>query len=401
MNEVPDRRSDGSLERRDDARASSSAPEGVEPLELRGPESEVGDGDALRLLESMCDALEEHSGSLEQISTRTMDVIANFVAARFGSLYLAHPAGYYQLYASQGDRELPPLLVFPEQAILAPPPRVDILEPEHPIVPLDAKASLMVRVATLGESLFIPDVDAFRRSERLETPEHARSMGESCIILPLTSGNHLYGVLNLASLDSPISADSITDEAVRRGLRLAARWVARQLAQTITLLNVQARARRDGLTGLYNYSTFYEVLDREVLRARRYEGPLSLILIDLDAFKSINDEFGHLAGDQILRDFALRVRGALRAIDIPARYAGDEFAVILPETSIDGAQQVAQRIHHDVSSRPFHFGEVEVTVTVSVGVAELGSLPSSVDLVAKADQLLYRAKAAGRNRVEG
>lgn len=259
----------------------------------------------------------------------------------------------------------------------------------------------MVRVAREGSALFVPDISEFRRQQSIDPTQQSQTLGESCVILPLTSGGQLYGVLNLAALEYPISMDDPSQKLLCRGLELASRWVARQFAQSVTLSNIQARARRDGLTALYNHATFYDILEREVMRARRYESPLSLILIDIDHFKAVNDDHGHLAGDAILRDLALRIGGALRGIDIPARYAGDEFAVILPETDIEGARQVAQRIQHDVEQKPFFYGDAAIRATVSVGVTELKDDATGVDVVAKTDALLYRAKRDGRNRVAG
>jgi diguanylate cyclase (GGDEF)-like protein len=155
----------------------------------------------------------------------------------------------------------------------------------------------------------------------------------------------------------------------------------------------------DALTGLYNHAFFLQALKREVLRARRHELLLSLVMVDLDDFKTINDTRGHPEGDRVLIKAASLISESLREIDIAARYGGEEFAVILPETSRAGAYVVADRIRRRVEG---HFARRRggPAVTLSGGVA---SYPEDAanpeDLVRRADEGLYRAKADGKNRV--
>jgi diguanylate cyclase (GGDEF)-like protein len=159
----------------------------------------------------------------------------------------------------------------------------------------------------------------------------------------------------------------------------------------------------DPLTGLANHRQFYDQLEREFRRAQRYQRPLTLLMLDLDRFKTFNDRYGHLAGDQALRETADVLRQNARSVDILARYGGEEFAIILPETDLARAASHAERIRVAVADHVFLSQEtgLEHRVTVSIGLAALSPASQKIEeLVHDADQALYRAKAAGRNRLE-
>jgi diguanylate cyclase (GGDEF)-like protein len=151
----------------------------------------------------------------------------------------------------------------------------------------------------------------------------------------------------------------------------------------------------DSLTGLQNQRCFHEILGREVARAARYERRLALIVFDLDDFKGINDRLGHLNGDIVLAQVAERVRRVVRSADIACRVGGDEFAVVMPETSIDDAEHLANRVARTVAERPLGQGD---TLYVSAGVAELRAEDDGNALFKRADDALYRAKQGGKAR---
>src|SRR5438093_644044 len=152
----------------------------------------------------------------------------------------------------------------------------------------------------------------------------------------------------------------------------------------------------DALTGLHNRRFFHETLARESARAHRYDRKLALVLFDLDDFKEINDKIGHLAGDSVLAEAAGRMRRVVRSADISCRVGGDEFAVVLPESSLQDADQLYRRIQNAVSARPI--GEVG-KVFLSAGVAELRAEDDAITFFERADHALYRAKDAGKGRV--
>jgi diguanylate cyclase (GGDEF)-like protein len=166
---------------------------------------------------------------------------------------------------------------------------------------------------------------------------------------------------------------------------------------------VQRQAVTDELTGLWNVRHFHEVLDHEVERARRFEDAVGLAMLDIDNFKSVNDSYGHQQGDQVLAAVARVLRDLSRDIDTPARYGGEEMAVVLPGTDSEGATQLAERMREAVEGLRVQRvdGDGHLTITASFGVA---SMPvSAVDkdsLIAAADAALYRAKRGGKNRVE-
>jgi diguanylate cyclase (GGDEF)-like protein len=158
----------------------------------------------------------------------------------------------------------------------------------------------------------------------------------------------------------------------------------------------------DPLTGLYNRRFFRSSFEREVRRGQRYGAMLSLIMLDLDGFKRVNDEYGHLFGDLVLRRVAKLVRRAIREPDTASRYGGEEFAVVLPETDRLGAYAVAERIRRRVESafaeRPT--GGRSVAMTISGGIASYPEDGTELtDLLLRADESLYRAKALGKNRI--
>ncbi len=155
----------------------------------------------------------------------------------------------------------------------------------------------------------------------------------------------------------------------------------------------------DGLTGAHNKRFFHEALEREVSRCKRYARELSLILFDIDHFKKVNDTYGHIAGDAVLRQLAALVRANIRREDIFSRVGGEEFAIIVPETVATDASAVADKIRSLVEATEMTFDAISIPVTVSLGVAGMDANETSESLYAKADALLYRAKQSGRNRV--
>ena len=166
---------------------------------------------------------------------------------------------------------------------------------------------------------------------------------------------------------------------------------------------VQRQAVTDELTGLSNVRELQTVLDREVERSRRFDSPLGLVMLDIDNFKRVNDDYGHQQGDEVLAAVARVVRQHSRDIDEPARYGGEELAVVLPETDGEGAAQVAERMREAIERMrvPTVGGDGYLTVTASFGVASIpGSAMDKESMVAAADGALYRAKRAGKNRVE-
>jgi diguanylate cyclase (GGDEF)-like protein len=164
--------------------------------------------------------------------------------------------------------------------------------------------------------------------------------------------------------------------------------------------DLQKIATTDGLTGLFNHRYFYERLTQEFAKAVRYNLNLSCIIVDLDHFKKINDTYGHLQGDVILKNFSDILRTSIRQTDIAARYGGEEFSILLPHTDITGAFLEAERIRTYVSAKEFYYSDQLIRITVSLGIAYYPheKVKGPADLVKNADIALYEAKRLGRNQ---
>ncbi len=172
----------------------------------------------------------------------------------------------------------------------------------------------------------------------------------------------------------------------------------RQLEET-----ARQQARTDELTGLPNRRRFFELAEREMVRAQRYSAPLAVVMLDLDYFKEINDKYGHAAGDQVLRAVGDCCRDVLRTNDVIGRLGGEEFAILLPATAMDGALLFGERLREAIYECRIGLPGAELRLTATLGVAACapGEVMTMDELLARADAALYRGKAAGRNRVEG
>jgi two-component system, cell cycle response regulator len=160
-------------------------------------------------------------------------------------------------------------------------------------------------------------------------------------------------------------------------------------------------ATRDGLTGLYNRRYFLEVLEREIFREERYDGGLSLCMVDIDLFKAVNDTYGHLAGDMVLKELGAMMAESMRGSDIVCRYGGEEFAITFPNTSLARAYTICKRFNRAVETHRFSYNDSQLKVTISIGLSEykVRANDSAEQLIERADHELYRAKDEGRNRV--
>lgn len=172
------------------------------------------------------------------------------------------------------------------------------------------------------------------------------------------------------------------------------------LTQILKIRQLEMASSTDPLTGCYNRRAMNRILERSVDASRRYKRELSVIMLDVDHFKSINDTHGHLFGDSVLKSMVASVKKSIRKSDCIARYGGEEFVVILPETPLKGAVEIANRLKSMIGDLPFHdIGGKEIRVTASCGVASMNSGSDMDSLIGEADAMLYQAKNTGRNRV--
>ena len=226
---------------------------------------------------------------------------------------------------------------------------------------------------------------------------HFSSLKENnLIVLPLTAGSETFGTLVIASSEaSQLGKDRLST------LKAAVNHLSLALRNALLFRKAKNQADHDGLTKLYNRQHFDKRIIEELKRHQRHHQELSLLMLDLDHFKEINDTFGHQAGDMVLEEVGVMLKQNLRETDFPARYGGEEFTVILPQTSEEQAWILAERIRKKVAQKSFQHRSKNFQVTISIGVAGIraGSLYPAGDLVNQADQALYAAKHSGRNMV--
>ncbi|MGH9418765.1 MAG: GGDEF domain-containing protein [Thermoanaerobaculia bacterium] len=195
------------------------------------------------------------------------------------------------------------------------------------------------------------------------------------------------------------------DERVRELTERLASLERTNLDLTLKNRALSEISARDALTGLYNRWYVMEKIDSEMNRSVRHGSPVSLIMLDIDHFKRVNDSFGHSAGDRVLRSVGQVLRDSCRVYDVAGRYGGEEFCIVLPETRVGNTSVVAERIRERLEASRFEVGADSVVVTASIGIAgvdssEVEGALSSSTLIDRADQALYSAKHHGRNRVE-
>lgn len=213
----------------------------------------------------------------------------------------------------------------------------------------------------------------------------------AAIAVPLITGGGPVGVIVAAVRQR----HTLSEDSVRFMEALAAQ-AATAVENAMLYRQTAYWAIRDGLTGLYNYRHFAERLEIELARATRYQTPLSLLVVDVDLFKNVNDDYGHLVGDEVLRALAERLVHTTRESDLVARYGGEEFAVILPETDYEGAAMAAQKLRSAVGGSPLVTlgpDRSEIGVTVSIGLATYPATSTAEHIVSQADEALYDAKS--------
>lgn len=216
----------------------------------------------------------------------------------------------------------------------------------------------------------------------------------SFMIAPIKRDGKIIGVISVADKTSPFNGGGSFDELDLKILCDIAREVAVAIENVRFYKELQFLTITDPITNIYNFRHFSRSLDYEIKRLKRIPGNLALLMIDIDDFKSYNDRFGHPAGDLFLKEIGRIIQSDLRELDILCRYAGDEFAVILPGTDKTGAMILAERIRKDVEQSPF-----KKTMTISIGVAQYKNQMTRHELTIKADRALYTAKKEGKNRI--
>ena len=258
--------------------------------------------------------------------------------------------------------------------------------------------SPMVMAVRSKELILAGDIDThkkpiIKKSQRAFAENYKT---KNCVIAPLICQDRVVGVLNLAD---KIEGDDFSRENIAL-IELFSQLVGASIGNIKLFEKIQRQATTDGLTGLVNHKTFYEILEKELWRSRRYGGQISLIMIDVDGLKKINDAYGHRAGDRVIREISRKIKECIRQIDTAARYGGDEFAVILPNTSLSDAVVVAERMVDAVASSPITWRREQIKLSISVGLGQYDADANPEDITSRSDQALYSAKQAGKNTVK-
>jgi diguanylate cyclase (GGDEF)-like protein/PAS domain S-box-containing protein len=254
-----------------------------------------------------------------------------------------------------------------------------------------AKDLLLKEIQAKKAPIILEDAQNDPRFNHWEGADHVRGwMG-----VPLLRHDNFVGLMTLDCRQP----GAYTEEDAKLAISFA-NSAAIVIENARLFEQTQQMALTDTLTGIYNRRYFYELAQKEFVRSKRYQDPLSVIMIDLDHFKNINDKFGHLAGDQILVQFVERIQSELRETDIFGRFGGEEFIVLLPETNLGDATQVAERLREVTGNYPFLLVTSQTFMTISLGVSCFKFTTVSLDqLIDESDKALYEAKQLGRNRV--
>ena len=230
-----------------------------------------------------------------------------------------------------------------------------------------------------------------RKSQRVFAKNYKTN---NCVITPLICQDKVVGVLNLADkIDGGFTANDLAL------IELFSQLVGASIGNIKMFKKLQHQATTDGLTGFVNHKTFYDVLEKELGRTRRHGGQVAMIMVDIDDLKVINDTYGHRAGDRAIREVSRRIKRCIRQIDTAARYGGDEFAIILPNTTLEDATIVAERMVGAVADTPMNWKGKQIKLSVSVGLGQYDSSTSPENITSRSDHALYCAKQAGKSMV--
>lgn len=258
--------------------------------------------------------------------------------------------------------------------------------------------SLMIKAVKSGQVAVIKNINDHKK--HFTKDEHTLYMknyqSNACVILPLICQNRVVGVLNLAD---KIDGDHFTAEDIAL-VELFRQLIGASIGNIKLFEKTQHQAMTDGLTNLANHKTFYDTLERELRRLQRYGEFLSVIMIDIDNLKPINDNYGHRAGDLAIKHVSKKIFACIRKSDTAARYGGDEFAVILPNTSLADAVVAAERMVNDVANSVVMWERHRLNLSISVGVGQYDSTCCPEQITRQSDEALYAAKLAGKNTIK-
>lgn len=312
---------------------------------------------------------------IERIANACIEKIPHLVGVRFASLYILDDTSNI-LHLQRCNH---PFLINKIVSLNQNPP------------------SPMVMAVKSRELILAGDIDThekpvIRRSQR---PFADNYKTKNCVIVPLICQERVVGVLNLAD---KMEGNSFDYEDIAL-IELLGQLLGGSIGNVKLFEKIQRQAMTDGLTGLANHRRFYEILERELWRSRRYGGQISVIMIDIDNLKKINDAYGHRAGDKVIKEISKKIKLCIRQVDTAARYGGDEFAIILPKTPLSDALVAAERMVDAVAHSPITWRKEHIELSISVGLGQYEADISPEEITSSSDQALYMAKQAGKNTV--
>jgi len=308
---------------------------------------------------------------LHQISKICIDQIPKFINARYASLYILDEVSDMLHLENHNHPYLINNIVSLNQVNLSP----------------------MIKAVRSKKLIVAENIERHKASENHKYINNYRS--PTYIIAPLICHNRVVGVLNLADKCGEVK---FTDEDIAV-IELFRHLIGASIGNIKLFEKTQVQAQTDGLTGLINHRTFYELLEQELRRCQRYGGHIAVIMVDIDNLKSINDLYGHRAGDAAIKKVSTKISACIRKIDIAARYGGDEFAIIFPNTSITEAITAAERMVKEVSQSPINWEGQKIQLSVSIGVGQYDGDMCPDEAARHSDEALYEAKQAGKNTV--
>lgn len=348
----------------------------MERNEQNSPNTVNLSGGSVSLLEQITPLAQQiNCLDIEQIANVCIENIPNLVGVRFASLYILDETSNI-LHLQKYNH---PFLINKIVSLNQNPP------------------SPMVMAVRSKQLILVGDIDTHKRPviKKSQRPFIENYKTNNCAIVPLVCQDRIVGVLNLAD---KIDGDGFGREDIVL-IELFSQLVGASIGNIKLFEKLQRQATTDGLTGLANHKAFYGVLEKELWRSRRYGEQISLIMIDVDNLKEINDAYGHRAGDKVIRQISRKIKECIRQIDTAARYGGDEFAIILPNTSLTDAVVVAERMVDMVAHSPVTWRSEQIMLSISAGLGRYDAEANPEDITSRSDQALYRAKQAGKNTV--
>lgn len=312
---------------------------------------------------------------IDMIAEICIENISNLVGARFASLYMLDNANNILHLKKYNHPFILNKIVSLNQ------------NPPSPMV-MAVKSKKLIMVGNIDTHC----LPVIKKSQRGFAKNYKTN---NCVITPLICQDNVVGVLNLAD---KLGGNNFNDKDIAI-IELFSQLVGASIGNIKMFQEIQYQATTDGLTGFVNHKTFYEVLEKELWRIRRYGGHISMIMVDIDNLKVINDSYGHRIGDKAIREISGLIKECIRQIDTAARYGGDEFAIILPNTIQEDAELVAERMVASVAQSPISCKDKQIQLSISVGLGQYDSATSPEKITSRSDQALYLAKQAGKNTI--